>query len=250
MKNYLTSLTGAKPISFLLISKTNFIVFKPRQKRQTLDINVEISQCAIGRVKETAFLSVILDENVTWKPHIANVSRKISKSIGIIYKASFCLPTTYLCTMYFCLVYPYLVYCISVWESTYPSNLNRIFLLQKKVIRIISKSALDAHTEPIFKQVKILKVSDIYRSQIGKFMFSFKKGLLPDAFSEMFLLTNQIHHYNIRNSNSFYLFSCRTNIRQFASFQGPKLFNSFSTEIQDADSFSQFKSELKTFLLN
>ena len=144
------------------------------------------------------------------------MSRNISKSIGIIYKESFCLPTTSLCTLYFCLVYPYLVYCISVWGSTYPSNLNRMFLQQKKVIRIISKSAFDAHTEPIFKQLKILKLSDIYLSQIGKFMFSFKKGLLSDAFSEMFLLTNQIHHYNIRNSNSFYLFSCRTNIQQFA----------------------------------
>ena len=176
MKNYLTSLTGAKPISFLLISKTNFILFKPRQKRQTLDINVEISQCAIGRVKETAFLGVILDENLTWKPYIGNVSGKISKSIGIIYNASFCLPTTYLCTMYFCLVYPYLVYCISVWGSTYPSNLSRIFLLQKKVIRIISKSAFDAHTEPIFKQLKILKLSDIYRSQIGKLCFLLRKA--------------------------------------------------------------------------
>ena len=74
MKNYLTSLTGAKPISFLLIKKkNNFIVFKPRQKRQTLDINLEISQCAIGRVKETVFLGVILDENLTWKPHIAKL---------------------------------------------------------------------------------------------------------------------------------------------------------------------------------
>ena len=96
--------------------KNNFIVFKPRQKRQTLDINLEISRCAIGRVKETVFLGVILDKNLTWKPHIGNMSRQISKSIGIIYKASFCLPTTCLCTLYFCLVYPYLVYCISVWR--------------------------------------------------------------------------------------------------------------------------------------
>ena len=141
------------------------------------------------------------------------MSGKISKPIGIIYKAKFCLPTTSLSTSYFCLVYPYLVYCISVWGSTYTSNLNCIFVLQKKVTRIIPKSAFDAHTELIFKQLKILKLSDICRSQIGKFMFSSKKGLFPDAFSEIFLLTNQIHHYNTRNSNSFYLFSCRTNIR-------------------------------------
>lgn len=39
--------------------------------------------------------------------------------------------------------------------------------------------------------------------------------------------------------------------RQFAlRFQGPKLFYSFATEIQNADSFSQFKSKLKSILLN
>ena len=61
--------------------------------------------------------------------------------------------------------------------------------------RIIFRNAFDAHTEPIFKQLKILKLNDIYRSQIGKFMFSIRKGLLPDAFNEMFLLTNQIYHH-------------------------------------------------------
>ena len=228
------------------------MVFKPRQKRQTLDINLEISQSEIVQIKETVFLGVILDEKFAWKPDILNVVKTISKSTGIIYKASFFLPTSYLCTLYFNLVYPNLVYCISIWGSTYPSNLNRIFLLQKKVLRIISRSAFDAHTESIFKQLKILKLSDIYRDlKFSKFFFSFKEGLLPDAFNEMFLLTNQIHHYNTRNSNTFYLFSCRPKVRQFAvRFQGPKLFNSFNTEIQNADSFSKLKSKLKTLLLN
>ena len=56
--------------------KSKFMVFKPRQKRQNLDFKLEISNCAIERVKDTIFLGVILDENLTWK-HIANVARKI-----------------------------------------------------------------------------------------------------------------------------------------------------------------------------
>ena len=111
------------------------MIFRPRQKRQTLDINLEINHCAIERVKETVFLGVILDEEFSWKPYIANVARKISKSIDVIYKASFCLPTSSLLTLYYSLVYPYLVYCVSVWGSTQSSNLKRILLLQKKVVR-------------------------------------------------------------------------------------------------------------------
>ena len=31
-----------------------------------------------------------------------------------------------------------------------------------------------------------------------------KSGLLPNVFKEMFLMTNQAHSYNTRNSNTFY----------------------------------------------
>ena len=89
------------------------MVFRPRQRRQTLDLSIKIDKNDIECVKETVFLGVILDEHLSWKPHILNVSRKISKSIGIIYKSSFCLPKTSLRSLYYSLV----------WGSTYHSNL-------------------------------------------------------------------------------------------------------------------------------
>ena len=136
-------------------------------------------------------------------------------------------------------MYPYLVYRVSVWESTYPSNLKRILLLQKKVVRIISGSAFDAHTEPIFKQLKILKLCDIFRFQVGKIMFLFKKRRLPIAFNNLFVIRSQLHSCNSRNSSSLYTFSCRTNIRQFAiRTQGPRLFNSLNSEICNAANIS------------
>jgi len=95
------------------------MVLNLRQKRWNLDIKLEISNCAIERVRDTIFVGVILDENLTWKHHIASVATKISKSIGIIYKSNFRLPDTSLRTLYYTLVYLYLVYCVSVWASTH-----------------------------------------------------------------------------------------------------------------------------------
>ena len=134
------------------------------------------------------FLGVILDERLSWKPHILRVSRKISKSIGIIYTSSFCLPKTSWRCLYYSLVYPYFIYCVSVWGSTYQSNLSRIFILQKKIMRIISKVSFDSHTDVLFKEQDILKFSDIYLYQIGKLMYLFKRGLLPNYFRDMFTL--------------------------------------------------------------
>ena len=122
------------------------MVFRPPQRRKTLNISIQIDNNAIERLKETVFSGVILDEDLSWKPHILSVSRKISKSIGIIYKSSFCLPKTSLRSLYHSLVYPYLLYCVSVWGSRYQSNLNRIIVLQKKIIRMISIVSFNAHT--------------------------------------------------------------------------------------------------------
>ena len=70
------------------------MVFRPRQRRQKLDLSIQIDNNNIDCLKETVFLGVILDEHLSWKPHILSVCRRISKSIGVIYKSSFCLPKT------------------------------------------------------------------------------------------------------------------------------------------------------------
>ena len=107
------------------VKKSNCIIFRPRQNRQTLDLAFHISNNSIDRVKEATFLGVILDEHLTWKSHIHNAARKVSKAVGIIYKSSFCLGSSSLRILYFSLIYPHLFYCVSVWASTYPSNLSK-----------------------------------------------------------------------------------------------------------------------------
>ena len=233
------------------VKKSNFIIFRPRQNRQRLDLAFNISNYSIDRVKEATFLGVILDEQLTWKLHIHNVASKVSKAIGIIYKSSFCLNNSALRTLNYSLIYPYLFYCVSIWASTYPSNLRRLITLQKRVVRIMSRTAFDAHTEPLFKNLRILNLKDIYKLQIGKFMYQCKSGLLPDSFNDMFLVTRQVHSYGTRSSELFYLPQCRTNIRKFSiSFQGPNFYNSLSPEIRNATSTTSFCSKLKAFLLS
>ena len=169
------------------------MVFKPRQKKENLNIKQETTQCTIDQVKESMSIGVILNENLSWKPHIANIARKVHwynlQSYGL------CLPTSTLCTLYYSLVHPYLLDCITVWGSTYPSTLKRIVLLQKKVVQIISRSIFNAHTEPTFKQLKTPNLYSIYRFQIGKIMFLFKISRLLDALKKLFWFSSSNYCY-------------------------------------------------------
>ena len=73
------------------VKKSNFMIFKPRQNRQKIDLKIEIYSYRIEQVREVVFLGVIMDEHISWKPHISHIASKISKSIGIIFRSSFYL---------------------------------------------------------------------------------------------------------------------------------------------------------------
>ena len=120
-----------------------------------------------------------------------------------------------------------------MWGSTYQSNLKRLINLQKRVIRIVSRSSFDAHTNPIFVSLRILKFEDIIKLQIGKVMYLYKNGLLPVSFNDMFLLNCDIHSYNTRNKNSFRLPYCRTNQSENFLTLCKEIFTSFSTRAQN-----------------
>ena len=166
---------------------------------------------------------------LSWKYNIAYLSSKVSRSISITQKSSFCLHKPALRTLYFSLVHPYLHYCISVWGSTYPTNLKRLVLLQKRALRIISKSCYDAHTNPIFKDLCILSLHNtgytMYLAEIGKIMYHHKAGLLPNIFYSTFLFRCQLRGYNTRNATSFHVPKCPTNPKAFSfQYQGPLFF--------------------------
>ena len=50
---------------------------------------------------------------------------------------------------YYSLIYPYFYHCNVVWASAYKSNLRRLVIVQKRIIRIINNSHFNAHADPI-----------------------------------------------------------------------------------------------------
>ena len=66
----------------------------------SLSMQISVNEHRIEQVKETVFLGVVrLDEHLTWKPHISQVARKISKSIGVINRARSFYPVQNLFTI-------------------------------------------------------------------------------------------------------------------------------------------------------
>ena len=77
----------------------------------------------------------------------------------------------------------------------------RLVTLQKKAVRAVMCARYNAHTEPIFKELKILKVEDIFIARCLKFYYWYKNNELPIYFQNMFEIPIAEHPYNTREGN-------------------------------------------------
>ena len=156
------------------IKKTSYIIFKPKQKLFNINSPIVYDNQYLKQEQVVKCLGVYIDENLTWKSHINYVCKKISKSIGIIYRSRSELSTKTKLSLCYTLFYPYLSYCNIVWSSTYVTSLNRILLLQKRALRAITNSDYRAHSVPLFIQLKFLHIYKVNSFHIAKFTFLYK----------------------------------------------------------------------------
>ena len=97
------------------------------------------------------------------------------------------------------MILPHLNYRILLWGNYSKS----VFTMQKKIVRTVTNSRLISHSDPLFKQNRILKVQDIYHNRMVKFYHSFINKCLPSFFNSLNFSVNG-HKYYTRN-NKLYL---------------------------------------------
>ena len=154
------------------------------------NLQLNINGIAIEKVYDFNFLGLTLNENINWKNHIEKIPIKSSK---IINKLKYILPTQIKLLLYNTLLLSHFNYCI----LSCGYKCDRITKIQKRAIRLINLSKYNAHTEPIFKQFKLLKVNQILQMQ--EFKFYHKNNTLPAYQQQLKLLPNiSIHSHNTR----------------------------------------------------
>ncbi len=70
----------------------------------------------IEQVTNFNFLGLILNENLSWKPHCDKISNNISKSIGVLNRLKHFLPEKIRIMLYDSMIVSHMNYCILAWE--------------------------------------------------------------------------------------------------------------------------------------
>ena len=161
------------------IEKNSFVVFHSPERRIARKLNISISNTSVKSDNQIKYLGLIFDSNLNWKPYLYELSKKVSRGIGVLSKVRYYVNRNILHQLYYSIIYILLTYSLSIWGNTYLSTLKPLIILQKRAIRIITFSKSDEQSEPLFKELEILKLTDLVILHNALFMYHYYYNLLP-----------------------------------------------------------------------
>ena len=153
---------------YLNTQKTKLMVFRSEENK-IREIHLSINDIQIEQVTTFIFLGITLNENLSWRNHTKMVGNKLSRVIGVLFRLKQVLPKEILFILYNTLISSYIKYGLLVWGI----ECAQIEGLQKKAIRLITNSSYIAHTTPLFVEEKLLKVQEIFKLKLLKFITSY-----------------------------------------------------------------------------
>jgi len=239
----------------LNVNKTKYIVFRPSSTFKNLDNKyININDQVLERIGNDAtitsfkFLGIHLEETLTWKHHIENLCKKLSYANYMMNKVKHIIPKDSLLTIYYSLFQCHVNYGIELWGSS--RFIDKISKLQKKAIRIINKANYNDHTEPLLKQNKILKITDLYVLNSLTFMHKLKYNNVPNSFQNINYFTphrrptREIHLHLAQSKKSRTKYSELLPLHTF-----PTIWNNLNPVLQGVVSTHLFKHRVRTHFL-
>ena len=70
----------------LNVAKTEFIIFRPPRKKLHKRVYLKLNGVKIFESTKIKYLGVILDNKLSWKHHISELSKKLNRAVGMTYK--------------------------------------------------------------------------------------------------------------------------------------------------------------------
>ena len=173
-------------------SKTKMIQFLG--KHLSLSLNgVQICKCGV-RENEKSFnmLGILIDDKLTWKYHIDKIISKINKGRYALYKFRNILNRRSKLLIFNSLVNSHFRYGITLWGHSLGPEFKKLITTSKKCVRLLSIGHY--HTDPIYRETKILKIRDLYKQEMLLQSWKYYQHKLPTA-----IIDNLERNNNLRD---------------------------------------------------
>ena len=162
-------------------AKTEMIYFR-KKNTEIPELNVKLNGIKLTPKSQIKYLGLTFDEHLTFEPHINLMNAKLKRANNLLAISRHYLPQNLLKQIYYSQFHSHISYGCQVWGFKI-NSISKTFLLQKKAIRLMSFANKDAHTDPLFKKLEIIKLQDIITSINVLFVHKILNGESPTFFN-------------------------------------------------------------------
>jgi hypothetical protein len=237
----------------LNVDKSNSMVICNPQKRRlqtNCDLTIEIGGQQLENVENTQILGINIDQNLKWSTHVHNMCMKLSRLLALLRRIRFYLTTDSKVLFYNSYVMPCFMYCITVWGNCSKTELNRLYMYQKRFIRIVLND-YTTNINDLFNITNFLTVFEIIEYQTSILMFKCISGISPDYLQKLFS-RNDNNVYNLRRHVSNLIIPRPTTetLKRAFSYNGAVNWNNLPEHVKEAPNILMFKRGVKYFILS
>lgn len=198
----------------------------------------------LEKVKTIKYLGVLIDEKISFEPHILDLHRKLRSQLRKFYfLRNFC-NTSLLRSLYFALVNSRLQYALPCWGGTHKSLIEKLRTTQNFFLRIVLKKSKRTSSFPLYQQLNILPIQHLFIFKVLR-LFFVRSGNRTNII--------QSHPYHMRSleQKDFKLPKVNKSIfRGSFEYLGPKYFNQLPFQIKNSKNIKQFSRKLITWLFS
>ena len=183
-------------------TKTELIYFR-KSGSMIPEKRIKLNGVKLIACSDVKYVGITLDEHLTFNPHRDILHSKLKRANNLLSISRHYVPRGILHQIYFGQFYSHLTYGCQIWGLNDNDNL-KILTQQKKAVRKISFAHFEAHSDPLFKELNMLKLPDTIKLNNMLFVHNVLNNKAPKAFNNYFKFENLHDHDTVRNPNSVY----------------------------------------------
>ena len=245
--------------------KSKFMIFRPNNKSLDVPFSLYLNNndplfndnkkiVALEQVTNNSeepfvkILGILFDEKLLFDKHVNFVKAKISKSLYSLSRVKNLLSSDTLRLIYFANIHSHLNYCSNMYTLARKKDLLKLVNIQKRAVRIVTKSKYNSHTAPLFIKTQIIPLLELIKYNTVMFMYDFQANKLPSAFNGTWTRNFEHNVYTFRNANDFYIPRIRfERLNSHPLFKFPRIWNDIDRRFKEFLVRSEFRNALKEY---
>jgi hypothetical protein len=134
---------------------------------------IKLGDTSIQISNSVKFLGIHMGRDLSWKAQLQATMKKLNRGLFVISQLRLVLEKEQLLKTYYAFIHSHLSFGTLLWghETNQKTSLRKLFIKQKKAVRLILGLPPRESCRPYFKSQKIMTLTSIYIYQLAKYAF-------------------------------------------------------------------------------